>query len=348
MLYIRTDMNTNIATGHVMRCLAIADAAKEKGENATFILADREAVNLVEKRGYQTIVLHTKWDDMESELPILKEIIQTYSIHQILIDSYQVTHMYLLELTKLVRTIYLDDINAFHYPVNAIICYANYWKKFDYEKNYKDTELYLGSVYAPLRKEFSQIKERRIKDIPENLMLLSGGTDNYHMLKNILSCIATENWGRIDVICGLYNTDYEELQIKYQEKKNIRFHKAVSNIMDYMKQADIAISAGGFTLYELCAVGTPTISYSFADNQLYNVNQFNEDHTIIYAGDIRQKNIAPIISDILEKLYLEKNIREKITKKMQKSVDGKGAVRIAEILIKKNKSKREDTKMGEK
>lgn len=69
MLYIRTDMNNMIATGHVMRCLAIAEAAKEQGEQVTFLLSDEQAVELIEQRGYQTIVLHTSWYDMESELP---------------------------------------------------------------------------------------------------------------------------------------------------------------------------------------------------------------------------------------------------------------------------------------
>ena len=58
-----------------------------------------------------------------------------------------------------------------------------------------------------------------------------------------------------------------------------------------MKKADIAISAGGTTLYELCACGTPTISYSFADNQLDNVEQFQKDELIDYAGDVRKTNI---------------------------------------------------------
>ena len=52
MLYIRTDMNSIIATGHVMRCLAIADAAKKAGKNTTFILADKQAIEVIHERGY--------------------------------------------------------------------------------------------------------------------------------------------------------------------------------------------------------------------------------------------------------------------------------------------------------
>ena len=135
MLYIRADMNETIATGHMMRCLSIADAARELGEETTFLLADMQAVELLESKGYKYIVLNTEWNNMESELEILKEIISEHEIKTLFIDSYQVTERYLEELTKLTRTIYLDDVNAFHYPVTGIICYANYYEKFQYKEN---------------------------------------------------------------------------------------------------------------------------------------------------------------------------------------------------------------------
>ena len=60
MLYIRVDMNDKIATGHMMRCLAVADAARMKGEDTTFILADWQAVELLRQRGYEFVVLHSQ------------------------------------------------------------------------------------------------------------------------------------------------------------------------------------------------------------------------------------------------------------------------------------------------
>ena len=53
MLYIRADMNNRVATGHMMRCLSIADAASSLGEEVTFLLADNQALGLIKERGYQ-------------------------------------------------------------------------------------------------------------------------------------------------------------------------------------------------------------------------------------------------------------------------------------------------------
>ena len=332
MLYIRTDMNGQIATGHVMRCLSIADAAKAKGEDAIFILADEQAVELLKQRGYAYIVLHTQWNDMDSELPKLTAYIKEQKIERILIDSYQVTEAYLKQLSQMVQTYYIDDIDAFCYPVHGIICYANYCAKFHYQERYSEAELYLGTKYVPLRKEFCHCGAKIIKPKAECLLIMSGGSDTYGVLEKILEKLDQTLFQRVDVICGMYYTDYESLKEKYQSYKNIRLHKAVQNLDEYMKKADLAISAGGTTLYELCAIGTPAISYSIADNQLDNVRKFEEDGIIAYAGDARKEDITGKLMNLIEKYREDAKLRAEISRKMQKLVDGKGAGRIADIL----------------
>ncbi len=333
MLYIRADMNDVIATGHMMRCLSIADAAAKLGESTTFILADGQAVEFIRERGYETVVLHSKWDDMDAELDTLQKIIEELGITAILIDSYMVTRKYLYTLSKLVKTIYLDDLNAFCYPVHALICYAVYWKKFCYHQNYGQAELLLGLSYVPLRETFCNCDKKVIKKETENLLILSGGTDYFHILEGILQRIEKKKYRSIDVICGNYYEEYEAFCTRFRSYEQIHFYKAVKNIEDYMKQADMAVSAGGTTLYELCACGTPTVSYSFADNQMDNVREFQKEGIIDYAGDIRDTDIFENINRILNRYFHEPALREERSKRMKKLVDGRGALRIAESFI---------------
>lgn len=339
MLYIRADMNKIIATGHIMRCLAIADAARELGEDTTFLLADALAVEVLEDRGYGYIVLNTPWDDKEAELDAIKSVIDRHGIKAILIDSYQVTEKYLEELRKVIRIIYIDDVNAFHYPVDGIVCYANYYKKFAFEENYLVDKLYLGLQYVPLRKEFQNCCQKVIKEQVENLLLLSGGSDNYHILSGLLGRIERKKYQQIHVICGKYNTDYEGLKQKYKNCSNVFIHKAVADMKNYMERADLAVTAGGSTLYELCVVGTPAISYSFADNQLDNVRKFQEDEIFDYAGDIRYDNVMDNVVKLLEIYGNNSTLRRERSRKMQELIDGQGARRIANEWIKLAKQK---------
>ena len=327
MLYIRVDMNNVIATGHMMRCLSVADAAKEMGIETTFIVADEQALSLLERRGYPAIVLNTKWDDMDSELPVLKAVIEDNNIETLLIDSYKVTEKYLSELTAIVQTVYIDDLDAFIYPVTGLVCYANYWEKFGYEEKYQDTKLFLGPAYAPLRSVYKGCGAKHISEKVNNILLVSGGTDPYGILNKMLQSLDKDKYKSIDVICGAYYTDDDVLREKYREYENVNILKAVPDIEVYIKKADLAVTAGGTTLYELCAAGTPALSYSFADNQLDNVRQFAKDEIIDYCGDVRYDDVISKMKEFLLQ-YQSSDLRKERSRKMQELIDGNGAWRI--------------------
>ena len=138
-IYIRADMNEVIATGHVMRCLSIADAAKEQGKEAVFIVADEKPIEILKKRGYEAIVLHTLWNNMDKELEVLLPLIKEKNIKKLLVDSYQVTKNYLQSLEEVTEVFYLDDLDAFEYPVSNVICYANYYSKLSYSNYNRKT-----------------------------------------------------------------------------------------------------------------------------------------------------------------------------------------------------------------
>ena len=123
------------------------------------------------------------------------------------------------------------------------------------------------------------------------------------------------------------------LKEKYAKYPNLVFYQNLSNLEEYMKEVDLAISAGGTTLYELCALGTPAISYSFADNQLFNVKQFAKDELIDYAGDVRNEDIFANAVSLCEKYDRDVALRKERSVRMQQMVDGRGARRIAQILL---------------
>ena len=330
-IYIRVDMNEIIATGHVMRCLSIADAAREMGKETVFIVADEKTVETLRKRGYEPVILYTKWDDMESELEKLIPFIQKTGISKLLVDSYQVTKEYLAKLEEYTEVFYLDDLDAFEYPVSNVLCYANYYSELSYD-NYKgNTNVYLGTSYMPIRKVFQNCKTKQIKERIERILVLSGGSDSFNMLENIAELFKNDIDVQIDVICGAFYPDFEGLKEKFVDYSHFNFYQNVNNLEEFMEKADMAISAGGTTLYELSAKGTPTISYSFADNQLKTVEQFDADELIPYAGDVRADDVYGNICKLYEK-YKDTEIRKQASRKMQTVIDGRGAARIAALL----------------
>lgn len=329
MIYIRVDANNIIATGHLFRCISIAEALRELGEDVTFVMADNNGVSFLEGR-FQYIILDTDWRDMNSELAILRDILSQEDSRKLIIDSYQVTEEYLSGLRKYVKTIYIDDVNAFYYNVDELICYANYYRNNKYEERYFKTKLLLGCNYVPLRKEFRNVPDKVIKTDVEELLIMSGGTDSYNFIGNILEKIDSYQYKRVNAICGRYNANYDVLYKKYKGT-NVNIVRSTDNIIEYMLSADVAISASGVTLYELCACGTPTLSYVMVDNQIDNAVQFDKDGIISYMGDIRKGNVINNIITNLNSYDMKK--RQKQSLSMKQYVDKNGALNIAEEVI---------------
>ena len=235
------------------------------------------------------------------------------------------------QLEEVTEVFYLDDVDAFEYPVSNVICYANYYSKLSYRMYKRNTKFYLGTSYMPIRKVFQNCKPKHIKEQIETIMILSGGSDPYHVMEHIADLFKENQTVQLEIICGAYYPDFEDLKEKFSHCDKICFHQNVNNLEEFMEKADLAISAGGTTLYELCAKGTPAISYSFADNQRHNVCQFDADGLISYAGDVRKDDVYRNVYRLYEE-YKNMHLRKKLSEKMQEVMDGKGSARIAELL----------------
>ena len=284
----------------------------------------------------------------------------------ILVDSYYVTEKYLAALKKRITTIYMDDIYAFSYPVDMLINYNIYGEKMGYEKDaaFADTKLLLGAKYVPLREEFSagagyarsrkelsagtenvtpaedrllQTAEQQGTAADGGILITTGGSDSFNLAGQLLTeamkydALKTKEF---HVVSGSLNPHIGELQALAQEHGNIHIHCNVANMAELMAESKVALSAGGSTLYELCAMGVPVIAFSFAENQERLVQTFVKRGIAQYGGNYRtdgNKMIRNTIA-VLETLLEDENLRAEYRKKARTLVDGKGADRIAEAI----------------
>ncbi len=366
MVVIRADANSKIGMGHVMRCLSVADALLKRGEEVLFVTADDTPVPLLTKKGVPYRVLHTDYADMEAELPklwnALSELPQGPGVPEaalpqrnifILVDSYYVTEKYLAALKKRITTIYMDDIYAFSYPVDMLINYNIYGEEMGYEKDaaFADTKLLLGTNYVPLREEFSAgagyVQSRKELSLGAanvtpaeegGILITTGGSDGFNLAGQLLmeamkyDALKEKEY---HVVSGSLNPHIGELQALAQKHENIHIHCNVTNMAELMAESEVALSAGGSTLYELCAVGVPVIAFSFAENQERLVQTFVKRGIAQYGGNYRTDGNKMIQNTIagLETLLEDKNLRTEYRKKARTLVDGKGADRIAEAII---------------
>lgn len=168
--------------------------------------------------------------------------------------------------------------------------------------------------------------------------MTSGGTDEYHVTYKLVKYLCQENILdnlRLHVVIGRFNQDKDKIRQLVEEYDNIQMHEDISYMSQLMMECDIAISAGGTTLYELCACGLFTICFGIADNQLMGIETFAEKGLMYTVGDIR-KNIEYGVQKIAKQIqYFNQHpdICYEYSKRMQSLVDGNGAERIATYLL---------------
>ena len=114
-----------------------------------------------------------------------------------------------------------------------------------------------------------------------------------------------------------------------------KIYHDISDIARVMKKCDVAISAGGTTIAELCACGIPTIGFAVAQNQIYGLEAYSKDGIVKYAGDVREdrKHVIDNIVINLEEFVVDYNQRKQQCKLANDLIDGDGAMRIAKEII---------------
>ena len=331
MIFIRTDANEHIGIGHVMRCNSIARAFIKKGEKVTFITADHKGDALI--IDFPVICLDSTWNRMDSEIDKMIELINHEKPKFLLIDSYSITKKYFKEITTMVPTAYMDDMNANRWDVDYIINYNIFANTLDYSWYEKTrTKLLLSPQFTPLREEFRDSPEFEIK-LVKHILVSAGGADPEKVTERILESICPKYPDAVfHFIVGALNPRIDI--IHSLAGNNVVLHLNEHNMSGLMQNCDIAISAAGTTLYELCAIGIPTITFTLADNQLIAAEQFDKQGIMLCAGDCRNdEGFIGRIEELLDELRNDDALRKKLSEKMRKQIDGLGADRIVDELL---------------
>lgn len=343
MIIFRADGNSIIGSGHIMRCLSIAMAAKELGQECCFVLADNSFETIIREYGFECEILHSEYSNMDDERGRLLAILQSKSPTHIIVDSYYVTERYLEWLSNYAQLMYIDDRAEFAYPVDILINYNIFADKRAYLDIYKKADrkiprLLLGTEYIPLRKEFQGLTRRRQAEVISKILVSSGGADSEHVMLNMIKYLqdkttVTDKF-EFHFILGAMNKDIDEINKMAKNMPRVVLYQNVKSMQTLMSQCDVAIAAAGSTLYELCACGVPTITYVLADNQIPAEKAFVEKNIMLSVGDYREINdFQERLFTLLDKLDNDYLLRVQMISNAYKVVNGYGATKLIEKIL---------------
>ena len=276
-LYVRADADSEIGTGHIMRCIALAQAWQVQGEKVTFIShCESEALReRIQIEGFRFISLDHVCPD-SSDLMNTLSILKNESADQkpwLVLDGYHFT----TEYQKAIRDegillLVIDDMNHLPlYHADILLNQNIHAPDLSYHCD-EDTTLLLGPSYVLLRREFLKYRDfkREIPDRAKNILVTLGGADPDNVTLKIIEALKLIDEPDISVkiIVGPANPHQKTLS---NAIGSAHFETELlinpPNMPELMAWADMAISAGGSTCWELAFMGVPSIVLILAENQ---------------------------------------------------------------------------------
>lgn len=308
---ILTEGGKNIGFGHITRCMALWQAVKETDRNidTQFIVsADTKAKSFMRKSKIAAVC----YDWYSNEDKLMKAIQPDEAV---VIDSYLAPAGLYRKLSKKLygHLLMIDDYSRIKYPKGIIVNPSVSACKFKYERM-KGRRYFLGNKYVILRKDFWKVPKLKMHMQVRNILITLGGMENTELLKNIAIWIKQKYDFNITLV--------DPLKTKY----------TAAEMLKMMRGADICISGGGQTTYELARLGVPTIGIYLADNQKMNLECWEKIGFIENAGSPAKKGFYDSLQEAIEKLHDNKE-REKRSKLGYSEVDGLGALRIVREFI---------------
>lgn len=337
---IRTDANAAIASGHVMRCLSVADALRSRGADVEFVLSDGGPVDVIRERGYEALVLGVDWRKIEEGIEILEDrCLRAPEKPVVLVDTYSVTGSYVNRLSRCCRVCYLGSKAG---DLGDLALLANYSTDVDmqgYETIYggRGTRLLLGPSFAPLRAQFADSYKARMGKI-SRVLVTTGNTDPMRFVPIFLNAaLKSELLDDVSfaVVVGGMFADASEIEGIASAHPRVELHRSVSDMAKLMMSADVAVSANGTTVYEMAAVGLPAVTFAMVEEQVPSAESLARLDAIAYAGYVGDavSESADRVLHLLEGLVSDPGRAHTIALCAHRLIDGRGADRIAKEII---------------
>jgi UDP-2,4-diacetamido-2,4,6-trideoxy-beta-L-altropyranose hydrolase len=353
-LFIRADATPQIGTGHIMRCIALAQAWLDKGGKVIFLShCDSETLrHRIINEGFDLIPIEKPFPD-PSDLTQTLNVLKRHALCSIphaspwlVLDGYHFTPYY----QKAIREnghklLVIDDMaHLDHYHADILLNQNIHAPKLNYPCD-KDTIQLLGCDYTMLRKEFLKYRNwnRQIPEKAKKILVTMGGSDPDNVTLKVIEAIKSLNMPELDVqvIDGPSNPNLRILKASMLHAPcPMRLLYNASNMPELMAWADLSISAGGSTCWELAFMGVPSLTVVIAENQRDVAKGLERAEIFKTVGWYKAMNNDVLVTR-LSSLIRDKKLREKESRLGRQLIDGKGAKNIVQALFERCAMKRE-------
>ncbi len=364
----RADASLEIGTGHVMRCLTLAEALRDKGAKVVFVCRELPGnlCDLVSAKGFEVFRLtrehiltqkkdefsncgtmagqtvHAHWLSVDQDTDSWQTmgVLATDSAWDwLIIDHYALDIQWESAMRKVTKNIMvIDDMANREHDCEILLdhnLFANTFNRYSRLVGSNTLQL-LGPEYALLRKEFSDHRRSLTKNISDKkkILISFGGVDLLNAAGRVVSLLKNEIKMQMDitVVAGMANPNFECLMKTCDGSKNITLFRTVESIAQLLAGTYIAVGGGGVSALERCALGIPTLIYAIAENQIKPSMELSRIGAAVYMGKIEDMRPDAFIENI-EMLVNDKGAWSKMSQEAMETVDAEGISRILSCIM---------------
>lgn len=275
---VRCDASAAIGSGHVMRCLSLADRLTLKGATVAFACRQLpgDLCALLESRGYRVHRFLGETLNWEEDADRTGKLLGAASAGSwLIVDHYGLDARYERRLRRFgAKILVIDDLADRPHDCDLLLDQNLYP---DPESRYRGLlpagcGTLLGPRYALLRPEFLEARRRlrtRTGAVKRLLISFGGADPSGETAKALAAVELLKPEGlSLDVVVGASNPRAPSLALACAAVPDCRFHSQVDNMADLMSRADLALGSGGTTTWERCYLGLPSLTVVVAANQL--------------------------------------------------------------------------------
>lgn len=356
-VFFRTDASVTIGSGHLMRCLTLADELRKRGAEISFICREHPSSlnDLLEAKGYPVLrldeptqayavrpgdVAHAAWlgvtweHDAADTIAALREVKPDWLI----VDHYAIDRRWEEEVRPHVgKMMVVDDLADRSHDCDLLLdqnLYQGMEKRYDGLVPETCQQL-VGPKYALLRPEFTEARKglRQRDGHVRRVLVFFGGVDPTNETEKALLALTgiTDRKFRVDVVVGGGNPRKEQIKAICEAHGGFAFHCQIDNMAELMAAADLAIGAGGTATWERCAVGLPALVVAVAENQRELAVCGAEAGLFFYLGTADSVDISRM-HDVLRTLCSSPAALRCISIQTLSMVDARGVQRVGGML----------------
>jgi UDP-2,4-diacetamido-2,4,6-trideoxy-beta-L-altropyranose hydrolase len=319
----RVDSSFNIGSGHLMRCITLANKLNKSAKlKCTFITRDHDGNfnDLVTSNGFKLILLvnveyneqvkgFSEWlgtsqqaDAIQTLAGLKDNCIEKIDI--LVVDHYSLDVFWEKQFRDISKKIIvIDDLANREHCCDIILdqnIAPNYARRYD-NLIPVVSKKYLGISYCLLRDEFLVAKSSiKVRSKLSNVVIFFGGVDKDNATLKLLNLLVVKLtcFEVVNVIVGQSNPFKGQIEAFCKKYNNCYYLEQISNIAEIFSQSDLAIGAGGSTTGERIFLGLPSIVFSIADNQVEICKYLHEQGYITFLGDQSEIGRTKIISEL--------------------------------------------------